>query len=353
MPYHWPSMVQPALFAASPRLALVSATLIALVAAFMTIPAACKLALRMDWVDYPTTRKDHEEPIPLLGGVAIYLAFMVSIALPWTVREPGRGVAILVAATLVSLLGLLDDGRKVDVTVKLLGQLVAVATLVAGGVYIQLPLPLTLNLLLTVLWVVGITNAFNLLDNMDGLTGGLAAVAAGSISMLAFVEGQLWVAFMAAGLGGACVGFVLHNFAPARIFLGDSGSLFVGFLLAALGIEIRFLENTSRVTWLVPILILALPIYDTSLVVYSRLRRGLNPLTSPGRDHVSHRLVELGLSRRVAVVTLWSIAAVLSLLALVVTRSGPRVAYAVGGSVLVVGVSALLYLEHGQGSRPR
>ena len=257
-----------------------------------------------------------------------------------------RGGTILIAATLVSLLGLLDDRRKLDVSIKLLGQLVAVLVLIAGGVFVQLPLPTAANFLLTVLWVIGITNAFNLLDNMDGLSGGLAALAALSLGLLAFFEGQLWLASLAGALGGACLGFVLHNFEPARIFLGDGGSLFVGFMLAALGIEIRFFGNTPRVTWMVPILILALPIFDTTLVVYSRLRRGLNPLTSPGRDHVSHRLVGLGMSRRGAVLTLWATAAILSLAAAWVSRSGAPLAYGIGCLVLLSGVLALLWLDH-------
>jgi UDP-GlcNAc:undecaprenyl-phosphate GlcNAc-1-phosphate transferase len=345
MLYHGPSMSTSVLLPTRAGASLLGLVLVAMAVAFVVVPPACRLAHRMGWVDRPTTRKDHSHPIPLLGGAAVYMAFLIAMALPWAVRDATHGIPALLAATWVSLLGLLDDHRALDVSLKLGGQVAAVAILVVGGIQVQLPLPSVVNLFLTLLWVLGITNAFNLLDNMDGLSGGLAALAAGSISILAFFEGQLWVASVAAALAGACAGFVIHNFAPARIFLGDSGSLLVGFLLAVLGIEMRFLENTSKVTWMVPILLLGLPIFDTTLVVFSRLRRGLNPLTSPGRDHVSHRLVRLGLSKRAAVLCLWGVAICLSLLAAMVSRSGPGLAYGIGFGTLAVGIVALLWLD--------
>lgn len=345
MLYHGPSMSTSVLLNPRAGGALLGVMLVAAVIAYLAVLPACRLAHRMGWVDRPSARKDHPHPVPLLGGASIYVAFLMALALPWAARDLARTTPVLIAATLVSLLGLLDDHRALDVSIRLIGQLVAVGVLVVGGIQVQLPLPPIANLLLTVIWVLGITNAFNLLDNMNGLSGGLAALAAGSISVLAFLEGQLWVASFAAALAGACIGFVIHNFARGRIFLGDSGSLLIGFLLAALGIEMRFLENTSKVTWMVPVLILGLPIFDTTLVVVSRLRRGLNPLTSPGRDHVSHRLVLLGLSRRVAVVSLWGIAVLLSLLAAVVSRSGPGLAYGIGLGTLSVGLVALLWLD--------
>ncbi len=160
-------------------------------------------------------------------------------------------------------------------------------------------------MLLTLLWVVGLTNALNLLDNMDGLSGGVGAVAAAFFLLLAALSGQYLVGAMAAAILGACLGFLLYNFNPASIFMGDTGSLFLGFVLAALGIKMRFPTREPWVTWMIPLLVLAVPLLDTTLVFVSRLRRGQNPLTTPGKDHLSHRLVNAGWSRREAVLLLY------------------------------------------------
>ena len=149
---------------------------------------------------------------------------------------------------------------------------------------------LWLNIAATLVWVVGITNAMNLLDNMDGLSGGIAAIAALFFLLFAAMSKQYLVGALAAALVGACVGFLFYNLNPASIFMGDTGSLFLGFTLAAVGIKLRFPDNSAFVTWMVPVLVLAVPIFDTTLVIISRLRRGLNPLTTPGKDHLSHRL---------------------------------------------------------------
>jgi UDP-GlcNAc:undecaprenyl-phosphate GlcNAc-1-phosphate transferase len=190
-----------------------------------------------------------------------------------------------------------------------------------------------------------ITNAMNLLDNMDGLSGGVGAVAAIFFLLLAAMNDQYLVGALSAALVGACFGFLIYNFNPASIFMGDAGSLFLGFVLAAVGIKLRFPEGIEIVTWMVPVLILGLPLFDTTLVIISRLRRHLNPLTTPGKDHVSHRLVAMGYTRREAVLICYLICAGLGVVALFVTQATILEGYIVGGIVALAAVAALWWLE--------
>jgi UDP-GlcNAc:undecaprenyl-phosphate GlcNAc-1-phosphate transferase len=202
-----------------------------------------------------------------------------------------------------------------------------------------------LDLLVTVLWVVGITNAFNLLDNMDGLSAGIAAIGAAHFAIMCAFSGQYLVGTLAVAVMAACLGFLVYNWNPATIFMGDSGSLFLGFMLASLGIKLRFPDNVPFVTWMIPILVLGVPIFDTTLVTVSRLRRGLNPLTTPGMDHTSHRLSYAGFSRRESVFLLYITAFVLGLLAVFVTQATIFEGYLVGGIVLVSGIVVLWRFE--------
>ena len=187
----------------------------------------------------------------------------------------------------------------------------------------------------------------DILDNMDGLSGGIAAIAAAHFLLLAAMNTptQFLVGALAAALLGACVGFVRYNFNPARIFMGDTGSLFIGFILAALAIKLRFLGNTYAVTWMVPVVVLLLPIFDTTVVFISRLRRGLNPLTTPGKDHLSHRLVALGWTRREAVLICWLAAGAVGMTVTFLTQAGVVEAYTLGAALLVLFVWLLWWFE--------
>jgi UDP-GlcNAc:undecaprenyl-phosphate/decaprenyl-phosphate GlcNAc-1-phosphate transferase len=277
--------------------------IVALVFSVVGTPLARRVALASGVVDAPGARKVHQEPTPLLGGAAIYGAFVLALLIFGGRQEIRQLVGILIGATFISVVGVIDDVRGLRPLIKLGAQVLAGAILPLVGLRVQLFPIEFFNVLLTIFWVVGITNALNLLDNMDGLSGGIAAIAAAHFLLLAAINtpAQFLVGALAAALLGACIGFVRYNFNPASIFMGDTGALFLGFVLAALGIKLRFLGNTYVVTWMVPVVVLLLPIFDTTLVFVSRLRRGLNPLTTPGKDHISHRLVALGLSRREAV----------------------------------------------------
>jgi UDP-GlcNAc:undecaprenyl-phosphate GlcNAc-1-phosphate transferase len=194
--------------------------------------------------------------------------------------------------------------------------------------------------------VVGITNALNLLDNMDGLSGGTTTVAAAFFLLLAAISGQFLVGALAAALIGACVGFLRYNLNPATIFMGDTGSLFLGFLLAALGVKLRFPSNVPWITWLVPICVLAVPIFDTTLVFVSRLRRGVNPLTTPGKDHLSHRLVALGLTRREAVLSCYLLGGACGLVAIYIAQARIPDGYIAAGLLALGACYAIAWLEH-------
>jgi len=263
-------------------------------------PLAKRLALRLGIIDQPSARKVHKSPTPLLGGVAIYIAAIIALVVYdfFYIREL---VGILVGASLVSFMGIWDDRRSIRPVVKLLGQIAAAGILVASGVQVQFLPYAALNVAVTILWIVGITNAMNLLDNMDGLSGGIGAVASAFFFLLSTMSGQYLVGSLSAATLGACIGFLF--------------SLFLGFMLAAVGIKLRFPANVDFVTWMIPVIVLWLPIFDTTLVVISRLRGGKNPLTTPGKDHVSHRLVAMGLTQREAVLVLYLICGALGVIA--------------------------------------
>jgi UDP-GlcNAc:undecaprenyl-phosphate GlcNAc-1-phosphate transferase len=219
--------------------------------------------------------------------------------------------------------------------------------LILGGTQVSLFANPWLNWAITLLWVVGITNALNLLDNMDGLSGGVTTVAATFFLLLAAMgrPPQILVGALAAALVGACIGFLRYNLNPATIFMGDTGALFLGFLLAALGIKLRFPSNVPWITWLVPLCVLALPIFDTSLVFVSRMRRGKNPLTTPGKDHLSHRMEALGLTRREAVLTCYLIGGACGLVAVYIAQSRFPDGYIAAGLLALAGIAGIIWFE--------
>jgi UDP-GlcNAc:undecaprenyl-phosphate GlcNAc-1-phosphate transferase len=317
----------------------------ALVIAIGGTPLARHLALRLGITDQPSARKIHVNPIPLLGGLAIYAAFIVALLLFGNRYALSELVSILVGASLVSFLGVWDDRRSLSPLLKLCGQLLAASILVVSGVRIGTFPWEAVNIAITLAWVVVITNAMNLLDNMDGLSGGVGATAAIFFLLLAAMNDQYLVGALSAALVGACIGFLVYNFNPASIFMGDAGSLFLGFILAAVGIKLRFPDGVEIVTWMVPVLVLGLPLFDTALVIVSRLRRGFNPLTTPGKDHVSHRLVAMGYTRREAVLICYLICAGLGVVALYITQASIVEGYIVGGTVALFGVAWLWRLE--------
>lgn len=309
-------------------------------------PLVRRLALRIGFVDAPASRKLHQEPMPLLGGLAIFMGAIAAFFILFTFFAiNNRVIGIWVALSIVAIIGLVDDRRGMSAKVKLGGLSIAVVVLIAFGVSVQLSVPVWLNYLLTFLWILGISNATNFLDNMDGLAAGTSGVTAAFVTVLAVYSEQYLVSALGAAVFGACLGFLRYNFKPAKIFMGDAGSLFLGFVLAILGILLRFPDNTNLVTWLVPIFLLGLPIFDTTLVIVSRSRRGVNPLTTAGKDHTSHRLTQLGFTQREAVLILYLISGTFGMVALFVAQATPLDAVVITAVMTSAGLYAIWWLE--------
>lgn len=318
--------------------------LIAMTVTLAGIPWVRRAAIAMGLVDLPSQRKAHRTPTPLLGGTAIFIGAIIGVLLIYGGNPQPTVIGVVLAASVVALTGLIDDYRPLPAWAKLGGQLLGFLILAYFGIRVRLPVPDIVNYAITLIWLLGITNAINFLDNMDGLSAGISAVSSSFILLLALINGQFLVGALAAGLLGACLGFLRYNFPPAQIFMGDVGSLFLGFLLAVLGIQLRFPANSNFVTWMVPVFILGLPIFDMVLVVTSRIRRGLSPNT-PGKDHISHRLVRLGFSSRKAVLILYLISGVLGMMALFITQATIPEGYIVAAVTAVFGVVAIWWLE--------
>src|SRR3984885_5033468 len=301
----------------------------------LTVPVG-QLALRVGMVDHPGPRKVHVQPMPLLGGLAIYLG--VLIALLVTMNGPAlmQVIGIYAGATIVAVVGILDDRGLLHHQIKLFGAMpLAAVILLASGIRAQVfssIWPGTAGILadtaLTLVWVVGITASFSILDHMDGLCAGVAAVASLFFAIFALESGQLLVSTMAAAVLGAAAGFLRWNFKPAKIFMGDGGAMFLGFLMATLALKLRpVMSGGHNAAWLIPIFILGATIFDTTLISISRSRRGFIPFPTPGKDHTAHRLSNVFQSQRSAVLVMYALGAVSGGLALAISNLPARAPY--------------------------
>lgn len=258
------------------------------------VPIARRAALKYGIVDSPDGRLKHQnEPVPYFGGLAIYLAFLMSLAFTFEFRHDVLG--IILGGTIVVMLGLIDDFGVLTPAAKLTGQLLAVFVLIKSGIRIEIAaLPDWLDLVLTVLWMVGLINAFNLLDIMDGLSAGIGAVSASCLLVVALLQGDQAIAFMLAALIGSLVGFLRYNWRPAKIYMGDTGAMFIGLLLGAMTMIGKY-PSDHPLSLLTPVLILGIPIFDTLFVMYIRYRRGI-PMFWGSPDHIAIRLRHWGMS---------------------------------------------------------
>ena len=270
-------------------------------------PLVIRYATSRDLLDQPGGHKSHEAAVPYLGGIAIVATFVTAVLVVSIVWPPSGGrnelLTVLGLATVVSIVGFVDDLRPVSPVWRLIVEIAVSIIVWSMGTGVSVTGIESLDLALTVLWFVGITNAFNLLDNMDGLAAGLSTITSLTIFAIAVATGQFLVAIAAIGLAGCTAGFLRHNFHPARIYMGDGGALFIGFLVAYLGIKLRP-EGDRAVSALIPFVACSVAVFDTTLVTISRLARGLSPFLG-GQDHLSHRLVKLGLPVPVAVGTIY------------------------------------------------
>jgi UDP-GlcNAc:undecaprenyl-phosphate/decaprenyl-phosphate GlcNAc-1-phosphate transferase len=326
---------------------------IALFASMMLTVPVRALALRVGMVDLPGPRKVHVQPIPLLGGLAMYGGVMLAIVFAFDGAARQQSAGIVTGATLVAAVGFLDDRGWLHHQIKLfVGMPLAACILLFSGIHAQafeLFVPgragYLLDAALTIFWVVAITASFSILDHMDGLCAGVAATASFFFALLAFLNGQIVVSTLAAAVFGAATGFLRWNFKPARIFMGDGGAMFLGFLMATLALKLRLSAGNHASALVTPLLILGVTIFDTTLVTISRARRGLLPFAAPGKDHAAHRLANLGLGQRGAVLTLYLLGAVSGASAIWVCYISARAAVLFAAVVVAAMLVAVMILE--------
>lgn len=289
------------------------------------VPIAREAALKYGIVDAPDGRLKHQrEPVPYFGGLAIYLAFLMSLAFTFEFRHDVLG--IILGGTIVVMLGLIDDFGVLTPWIKLAGQLLAVFVLIKSGIRIEIAaFPEWLDLVLTVFWMVGLINAFNLLDIMDGLSAGVGAVSAGCLLVVALVQGDQTSAFMLAALIGSLLGFLRYNWHPARIYMGDTGAMFIGLLLGAMAMIGKY-PSDHPLSLLTPVFILGIPIFDTLFVMYIRHRRGL-PIFWGSPDHIAIRLRHWGMSVPQIVITSYLATALVGVIGLAMLSVSQDVAW--------------------------
>ncbi|HEY5998099.1 MAG TPA: MraY family glycosyltransferase [bacterium] len=316
-------------------LVALSGLLAALLADRLT-PVAMRIARQYGLVDRPDGKlKRQSEPVPYLGGAAVYLAFLVTLGITYSFSR--EVLALLLAGTMVVLLGLVDDIGAISPRAKFLGQSLAALVLMKAGIVMQIVwLPWWANWPLTLLWLVGVANAINLIDIMDGLASGVGLLVALALLVVALINGNHQIAILTATLAGALAGFVRYNFQPARIYLGDTGSLFIGLNLGALAMIGRYTEH-NNLGVLVPLVILGVPVFDTLFVMYIRYRRGVSMfLGSP--DHVALRLRRWRLSVRQTVAASYATTALLGAAGVAIMLLDGRGAV---GVLCVLGLGAL------------
>ena len=279
-------------------------------------PLMRKLALRIGAVDAPTiARKSQKEPIPYLGGVAIFIGVFVATYTTVFVKEKNIGLAstVLIPAAIMAIMGLVDDLRGLDPWPRLIIQTIVgigVSGILISTKTIGTPSHIfIIDACITTLWIVGVCNSINFFDNLDGGAAGTVAVISVFIFLIAYDRGQLMISALSIVTAGATAGFLIWNRPPARIYMGDAGALFLGVLVAVLTIRLQPDITPMWKSLSIPILLMAVPLLDTTVAVTSRLARGISPFTG-GRDHLSHRLMRKGIERRAAAIALWTLAGV-------------------------------------------
>ncbi|MFH1791615.1 MAG: MraY family glycosyltransferase [Candidatus Omnitrophota bacterium] len=295
------------------------------IVAFGFTPFIRKIAVKLNILDHPEKKKAHLRPTPLLGGVAIFLAFLVCMVLVVDMTRVLFG--IFISVTMLLVLGLVDDKMGMLPQLKLCVQTLAAIVVYKFGLHVTTIEDYYLSMVFTVFWIVGITNAFNLLDNLNGLSSGIAAIASFFFCVITFVKGDYLAAAFAAGIMGACLGFLKYNFPKAHIFMGDSGSLVLGFLLACLAVIGSWETEKVSLSLAIPIVILGYPIFDTTLVTIIRLREGRS-IFQGGRDHSSHMLASIGFKKKNAVLLIFTVCFLLGISALVIQFAPYRWAFA-------------------------
>lgn len=338
---------------------IIAAFAVAAVLSYFFTPPVKNFAHKVGAIDVPKdARRMHQKPIPRLGGLAIYGGFLCSILIFGQLDE--TMLCVLLGAAIIVALGIFDDVLALGAKLKFVVQIVAAAIPVCIG-DLQIGLFTNLNPLsdtpfvhlgilavpVTIIWIVGITNAVNLIDGLDGLAVGVSSIAAITMLAVALLTGNMPIAITMAALAGACIGFMPYNLNPAKIFMGDTGSTFLGYMLATVSIMGLF-KFYAVISFAVPFLILGLPIFDTANAIIRRVAAGRSPM-SPDRGHVHHKLIDMGFNQKQAVAILYAISATLGLTAVVLTSSGEVKAIVLLLAVLaaiLVGACIIYGAEH-------
>lgn len=307
----------------------------AFVLAFASTPLVKKLARKIGAIDVPKDdRRMHTDVIPLIGGLAICLGFLVStlIFTPVdSITTDKKIAAIMCGALIMVVLGIFDDKYALGAKFKLAVQIVAAAIPVIAGVKIErIMLPFMesggiefgwMAYPITILWIVALTNAVNLIDGLDGLAAGVSAIASISMLLIALMQGNYPIAVMSAALVGSCFGFLPYNFSPASIFMGDTGSTFLGFVMASLSV-LGLFKIHAIISFAVPFIAFGIPIFDTSFAIFRRIKEH-RPIMSPDRGHLHHRLVDMGFTHKQAVLIIYAICVILGAVAVLSFESKP------------------------------
>ncbi|MBM6619068.1 glycosyltransferase family 4 protein [Bacillus suaedaesalsae] len=298
--------------------------IICLIISFIITPFIKKLAFKIGATDQPNNRKVHQKIMPRLGGLAIYISFIVGILI---LRPEGSLLLPILLGSLVMVItGILDDIKDLPAKVKLIGQVIAAIIVVTGGIqveYINLPFDGRLefgifSIPLTIIWIVGVTNAINLIDGLDGLAAGVSSIALISVSIMAIIMGNLFVASLGFILLFSTLGFLYYNFHPAKIFMGDTGALFLGYMISVL--SLLGFKNVTFISLIVPIIILGVPISDTFFAI---IRRFVNkqPISAPDKSHLHHCLLKVGYSHRKTVLVIYGISALFGIVAILLSKT--------------------------------
>lgn len=350
------------MFDSSTVLMVLLTVVVAAAIAFAATPLVRKLAVKMKVIDVPKdARRVHKKPIPLMGGLAIILAFYLCVLLLHTfydkmvIEKPVLG--ILIGAAIIVVLGIFDDKYALPALPKFFVQIAAASIAVGFGCRIDvlsnpfssstLPywvLPQWLSISLSIIWIVAITNAVNFIDGLDGLAAGISAISAATMLIVSLLTGEVYIALLLAAILGGCLGFLPYNFNPAKIFMGDTGSTFLGFILATFSVQGMF-KLYAVVSFVVPILILGVPIFDICFAFLRRIAHGQSPMT-PDRGHIHHRLIDLGFSQRQAVAIAYMMTAILGLTAVVLTYDGEMQALVMIGAFVLAGGIGIMMIMH-------
>lgn len=322
-------------------------------------PLVRKLAIKSGFIAVPKADRAHKKPTALMGGLAIYTAAVSGMLLMLVVSSLAGNAfrlseffSIVIAASVMAAVGLWDDRRSLPPWAKLGAQVVPALIVYLAGVKVQLgffgypTLNVIANFIITICWILYVTNAMNYFDNADGTAIMTSATASAFFLLIAILNGQVLVSILAAALLGASLGFARYNLPlpNSTIFMGDSGSLFLGFLLAVLGIKIRIPGNIPEVTWMVPVIVLGLPIFDTAMVFISRTRRKISFFRG-GVDHTTHRMARLGMDKLSVALGVSLITGALGLIAIFITQASRVEAYTVFASLILLALYALWFIE--------